>query len=112
MDILKAGPVSAGGGFEFSRAELATHLAEWETLRVELDEDAKSAHELAQTPASGREIASENVANHLRRTGAEFLRHNKAMITFVDGHIAALRAARQSYAVSDENARHGLGRHR
>jgi hypothetical protein len=111
VNIPEAGPVSAGGGFEFTPEELATHLAEWEELRKDLLNDSLDAVKLAATPPSGSEAASTIVARLARRSGEEFLLHNKAMLTFVEGHVQALKAARDSYLHGDENARHHLGRH-
>jgi PE family protein len=111
VDILKAGPISGGGGFELTPEELAAQLAEWEDLRRDILADTAKASKLAATPPSGSEAASGIVADLARRSGDEFLRHNTAMLMFVNGHVNALKAARDSYANSEEKARHRLGRH-
>lgn len=97
-------------GFEFTPEVLAGQLAEWEALRAELEEDARRAGELANTPSSGSEAASITVANLVSRSGGEFRRHNSAMLVFVNEHIRALTQARDTYVNGEENARHHLGR--
>jgi hypothetical protein len=94
-----------GGRFEMSPDVLASQLREWQDLRADLVEDVKRGKELEQTPSSGNEAASKTVANLACRCGTEFLRHNEAVIEFVDKHIKALTDALGTYVGNDENAR-------
>jgi hypothetical protein len=95
---------TAGGRFEFDPDTVTARLAEWNGIRQDLVADQDYAKALLATRSCGDEPASLTMANLVRRSGEEFLRHNAAMVEFVDGHIDALTAARDTYVNGEEAA--------
>jgi hypothetical protein len=96
------------GRFELEPEALVTQLAKWHELRADLWDDQKHGHELVAASCAGDEPASRTMANSVHESGREFLRHNEALVQYVDGHIAALTAALATYVHGEESAVHAL----
>jgi hypothetical protein len=95
---------NGGGRFALKPDALVARLAEWRELRDDLMADQDHGRNLLAARSSGDEPASRTMTNLVRRSGEEFLRHNSALVEYVDGHIAALTAALDSYVNGEDAA--------
>lgn len=92
------------GRFELDPDELAARLATWRALRDDLSRDQEHGKRLLQTSPAGDEPASKTMASFVRRSGEEFLLHNRALVDYVDGYVAALSAALETYVNGEASA--------
>jgi hypothetical protein len=93
-----------GGRFELEPDALTARLHEWNQLREDLEADRRHGEHLLLTTSAGDEPASKNMANLVRRSGEEFLTHNRALVEYVQGYIDALTAALQTYENGEDAA--------
>lgn len=96
------------GQFELAPDVLVAQLAKWHELRADLRDDQKHGDVLVAASHAGDEPASKNMANFVHESGRQFLRHNEALVHYVDGHIAALTAALATYVHGEDAAVHAL----
>lgn len=93
-----------GGRFELEPDDLVARLRDWAKLRDELLADQVHGKALLRSSSAGDEPASKNMANLVRRSGEEFLRHNSALVDYVNGYITALTAALETYVNGEDAA--------
>lgn len=93
-----------GGRFELEPDVLAARLEKWRELKEDLLTDQAHGNRLRQASSAGDEPASKTMANLVRTSGDEFLRHNTALVTYVDSYITALTNALVEYVNSEDSA--------